>query len=755
MSTDSSRHTPATPSLTTRVILWVLAHTIYRLRVEGMAQLPAQGPAVLVGNHLSFVDSILIAASVRRSVRFLVYRRYYEHPALQGLMRRIHAIPVSAEGTDAAIALELAREALRAGHLVCIFAEGAVSRTGNLLPFTRGFAAIVQGLAVPVVPVYLDRIWGSIFSFKGGRVFWKMPARVPFPVTVAFGRPLPASTTATQARLALMELGADVAARRHEPHETLGWHFIRTARRRWGSLAMADSTGRTLTFGRALIAGLLLAKWLRRTREREVNIGLLLPSVVGGALANIATTLSGKVPVNLNFTAGSESMAHAIAQCDIRTIITSRQFLEKAALETLPGMVYLEDILPALMSTGAKLAALVQARFLPARALARVAGCGAARADDVATIIFSSGSTGVPKGVVLSHRNILSNLDSVEQVIEVTPDDRLIGVLPFFHSFGFTGTLWFPFLSGFAVVYHPSPMDAKTIGDLAEAHKGTILISTPTFCLSYARKCRSEQFASLRYAIVGAEKLREPVARAFKEKFNIDLLEGYGCTEMSPVVCANLPNIDDNGEHQVGHKPGSVGHPLPGVVAKIVDLDTGAGPLIGAEGLLLVKGPNRMQGYLGEPLRTQEALQGEWYITGDIGVIDEDGFIYITDRLSRFSKIAGEMVPHMKVEDSIAACLGDGHAAAVTGVIDDTKGERLVAFYTDPTVSAQTLWEQLCRTDLPRLWIPKREDIRMVETIPTLGTGKVDLRGVRQLASAHDRALTVPQSPASVSAPPA
>jgi acyl-[acyl-carrier-protein]-phospholipid O-acyltransferase/long-chain-fatty-acid--[acyl-carrier-protein] ligase len=224
------------------------------------------------------------------------------------------------------------------------------------------------------------------------------------------------------------------------------------------------------------------------------------------------------------------------------------------------------------------------------------------------------------------------------------------------------------------------------------------------------------------------------VAAAFKEKLGIDLLEGYGCTEMSPVVAVNVPDVEDGRVRQVGTRVGSVGHPLPGVAAMIVDPVTGAGPLFGKEGLLLVKGPNRMLGYLDDPDRTAEVLRNGWYVTGDIATIDEAGFIRITDRLSRFSKIAGEMVPHMRVEDQIQALVNEQCSAAVTSVPDEAKGERLVAFYTDPEMTPQQLWERLCQTDLPRLWLPKREDLRFTQSIPTLGTGKVDLRGVRQLA---------------------
>jgi acyl-[acyl-carrier-protein]-phospholipid O-acyltransferase/long-chain-fatty-acid--[acyl-carrier-protein] ligase len=487
-----------------------------------------------------------------------------------------------------------------------------------------------------------------------------------------------------------------------------------------------------MTFGRVLVGAMLLARWIQRVRRNESKIGLLLPASVGGALANIGLSLAGKVPVNLNFTAGRESVTTAIDRCGIQTILTSRRFLSKAGIEPLDGMVFLEDVMTG-FGAAEKLRMLVTMFLLPAWAINRIY-LDAVDGDTLATVIFSSGSTGIPKGVMLSHRNILANVDSIGQVYDLANDDVLVGVLPFFHSFGFTGTIWLPMLGGFAAVYHPNPMDAKAIGELAERHHATVLISTPTFCSSYIRKCEPNQFSHLRYAIVGAERLREPVAAAFKEKFGVDLLEGYGCTEMAPVVAVNVPDVEDGPERQRGTQPGSVGHPLPGIAAKIVDPASGDGPLFGREGLLLVKGPNRMIGYLGEPEKTAEVVRDGWYVTGDIATIDDAGFVRITDRLSRFSKIAGEMVPHMKIEEQIQALIDPHHTCVVTAVPDDAKGERLVAFFTDPDVAPQDLWERLCRTGLPRLWLPKRDDLRFADAIPTLGTGKVDLRAVRQLA---------------------
>jgi acyl-[acyl-carrier-protein]-phospholipid O-acyltransferase/long-chain-fatty-acid--[acyl-carrier-protein] ligase len=719
------------PEFLVRFCLWLLTHTIYRIRIVGQENVPARGPALLVCNHLSHVDGFLVGSCIQRFVRFLVYKPYFDHWAFNRLLTFMKAIPVRS-GREALASIDHARQELQNGHVVCIFAEGSISRTGNMLPLKRGFERIVEGLDVPVIPVYLDRVWGSIFSFKGGRFFWKWPVRVPYPVTVAFGQPMPSTTTAAEARMALQTLSCDLAMQRRPSDESLGRQFVRTAKHQWHGFAMADATTKPMTFGRVLVASLLLSRWVRRRLAQETNIGLLLPASVGGSLVNLAVSLAGKVPVNLNFTAGRESMTMAIEQSGIQTILTSRRFLSKAGLEPTGNMVFLEDVMKE-FGNAEKLRTLIIARALPSWILNRLY-VESLEGDALATIIFSSGSTGTPKGVMLTHRNILSNVDAIGQLYDLKSTDVLLGVLPFFHSFGFTGTIWLPAVSGFGVVYHPNPMDGKTIGELAGEHKATVIISTPTFCASYIRKCEREQFKHLRYAIVGAERLRESVATSFKEKFGIDLLEGYGCTEMSPVVAVNVPDVQDGRERQRGTRIGTVGHPLPGVAAMIVDPSTGEGPLFDREGLLLVKGPNRMLGYLGDAEKTALAIRDGWYVTGDIATIDDGGFIQITDRLARFSKIAGEMVPHMRIEEQIQALVNDHSSVVVTSIADSTKGERLVAFYTDPDLTPALVWERLCQTELPRLWLPKREDLHYIDSIPTLGTGKVDLRAVRQLA---------------------
>jgi acyl-[acyl-carrier-protein]-phospholipid O-acyltransferase / long-chain-fatty-acid--[acyl-carrier-protein] ligase len=730
------------PAFLIRFSLWLLTHTIYRIRIVGQEHVPSRGPALLVCNHLSHIDGALVGACVQRFVRFLVYKPYYEHWAVNPLLRMLHAIPVGG-GREAVSAIDAARRELQNGHVVCIFAEGAISRTGNLLPFKRGLERIVDGLDVPIVPVYLDRVWGSVFSYQGGRFLWKWPARLPYPVTVAFGAPLPSTTPAAEVRIALMTVGAHATSLRRRTTDMLGRAFIASAKRRWHAFCVADSSTAALTYGRTLTAVLLLSRWVRKHAPAQPNIGVLLPASVGGALANLAVAVAGRTSVNLNFTAGASAMRAAIDRCGVRTILTSRTFLAKADIApdiaSFGGMVFLEDVMPS-FSPRAKAAMLAIAYLTPARLLSRLYAHDG-DSSSLATIVFSSGSTGVPKGVMLSHANILANVDAVAQVFQLRSDDVMVGVLPFFHSFGFSITFWLPMVQGFGAVFHPNPMDGKTIGEIAERHRGSILVSTPTFYASYVRKCRREQFARVRYALVGAEKLREPIAAAFLEKFGIPLLEGYGCTEMSPVVAVNAPDVHDDGQQQRGARAGTVGHPLPGVVARIVDVETGAGQLIGREGMLLVAGANRMQGYLGEPERTADVIRDGWYATGDIACMDEDGFIRITDRLSRFSKIAGEMVPHMKLEEQIQTMLDPQFTCAVTAVPDETRGERLVAFFTDPALPSAQLWERLCRSELPRLWIPKREDLRFIDAIPSLGTGKVDLRAVRQLAAGASEAV--------------
>jgi acyl-[acyl-carrier-protein]-phospholipid O-acyltransferase/long-chain-fatty-acid--[acyl-carrier-protein] ligase len=358
--------------------------------------------------------------------------------------------------------------------------------------------------------------------------------------------------------------------------------------------------------------------------------------------------------------------------------------------------------------------------------------------DSLATVIFSSGSTGDPKGVMLSHYNIGSNIAQLEQVFCLAKRDCILGILPFFHSFGFTGTLCLPAALGVGVVFHPNPLDSRAIGPLVKKYAVTFLLATPTFLQIYLRGCDPADFGSLRLVMTAAEKLPDRLAAAFEEQFGIRPLEGYGCTECAPAVAVNTPDFRSAGFHQVGAKRGKIGHPLPGVCVRVVDVDNPERetPLpVGQPGLLLVRGPNVMQGYLGQPEKTAKVLRDGWYVTGDVAVLDEDGFLQITDRLSRFSKIGGEMVPQIKVEEKLHELAGvTEQTFVVTGLPDEKKGERLVVLHKLVEEHLPPCLEKLAQCDLPNLWKPRADQFFRVENFPLLGTGKLDLRKVREVA---------------------
>ncbi|HWA42212.1 MAG TPA: MFS transporter, partial [Hypericibacter adhaerens] len=661
------------PEFLARFLLWLATHTLYRIRIEGPENVPQRGPALLVCNHMSFVDGLLVGACVQRFVRFLAWSGFFKG-AFGWFLRRMKVIPVSG-GRDAVAAIKRARAELEEGHVVCIFAEGAISRTGSTLPFKRGLELIADGLDVPVIPVHLDQVWGSIFSYKGGRFFWKWPERLIRPVTVSFGKPL-ARPSARAARRAVLALGSEAWARRAAANDRLQVRILETAKRRWRTQALMDTTGRKLRFGEVAIASILLAK---RFRSQKPMVGIVMPASVAAALVNAGLMLAGKTPVNLNFTAGPEGMASMIRRCRIETVITAKAFLEKAKLAPPPGALYVEDLLTGI-SKPEKLKAAAMALLLPARLIARLMGGPLEGSPPPATVMFSSGSTGEPKGAILSHRAIIANLEAVAQVLWIDRDDVIAGVLPFFHSFGFTGTLCLPLVAGIGAAYHANPLDAKAIGPLVKKSGATALIGTPTFLQAWTRAAEPDEMKTLRHVVTGAERLRPEIADAFAAKFGLRPLEGFGMTEMGPVVAVNSTDVEDGTEAQAGQKEGTVGRPIPGVAVRTVDPETGAEVPDGAEGMLLVKGPGMMDGYIGDPARTAEAMVDGWYRSGDIALIDEDGFIKITGRLSRFSKIAGEMVPHGRIEDAALAIPGL-RAAIVVGVPDPAKGEKIVLLY--------------------------------------------------------------------------
>jgi len=707
------------PSVTLRLLLLAILHLLFRMRHVGAENLPRTGGALLVSNHTSYADPPLIGAITARFVRFLMWQPYYDNKYFHPFFRMLEAIPLSTTNPREALrALRAAKEEIAKGHIVCIFPEGAVTRTGNLISFQRGVERLMSP-DTPIIPVSIDGLWGHPLTTRGGGMFKSWTRAWRPRVTVMFGEPLEGGVSAAELRLRVMELASRATEFRKTPDYTLAHQFVKTARKNWSKPALADSTGKEVTFGKTLAAGMAIERYLDSNCGGEKCIGILLPACVGGALANIGVTLAGRVAVNLNFTAGQMAVNSAVARCGIRTVLSSPAFLEKVKMEFSSGVrvVMIEEALK-----GAGAMDLLRARFGRLKNPPRPA--------DPACIVFSSGSTGEPKGVELSHGALMANVEASSQVYELGPTDCMLGALPFFHAFGYTITLWLPLVQGFRAVYHPNPMDAQAVGELSAKYKATFLLSTPTFCTAYLRKCLPEQFAFLRYVLTGAEKMRPELAQSFEKKFNIAPLEGYGCTEMGPVISVNRPDVPNEMPPQEGKRLGSVGRTLPGIAVRIVDPDTLQPKASGEEGLLLVKGPSRMTGYWNDPQRTAEAIHDGYYITGDIARMDEDGFLFITGRISRFSKIGGEMVPHVRIEEA----LGLDSPCVVIGVPDPQRGERLAVLYTHAEAEPAALVERLKAAGLPPLWIPKRENFYRVESIPTLGTGKTDLRAVRTLA---------------------
>lgn len=735
-----------------RCFLRPFVRVFYRITVVGAQNLPAKGPALLICNHVSYVDSIILGYALERPPRFLIWRKFFEARFTGRLVRAFGAIPVAEDDAPEAIKKSFADvvAALKAGEVVSLFPEGGMTRTGHVHGFKRGFELIARRAGVPITPVYMDGLWGSIFSFEGGRYFFKRPKRLPRPVTVAFGPPLPPECSCAEARRAVMDLGSDAFALRKRfqlPLHVRFWRAARSSPFTWRRLCMADSTGQELSWGRSLAGALMLSRWMDRRCRGQKWVGMMMPASVGAALMNAATLISGRVPVNLNFTGARASIGVAIRRCGLKTVFTSRALLQRTGLPERREYVYLEDIMrrmPLRDRVLCYLLAAIAPNAIAERWLMRRGGM-----DDLATVMFTSGATGEPKGVMLSHHNVMSNIEAFSEVMRFGPSDTMMGVLPPFHSFGFTATLWTPLTQGMRVVYHPNPLDARGVGCMVAKYRATIIPGTSSFFALYVRGCEPEQFRSLRLAVAGAQKLVPAVAEAFEARFGLPVTEGYGCTELSPVVAVNVPDVRDGAVKQIGARAGSVGRPLPGLGILVAERETLQPAAGNAPGVILVRGPSVMLRYMDDARATAAAFREgppppqpglrrlDWYVTADIGAVDEDGFLHIHDRVSRFSKIGGEMVPHIAIEGALAAASAEAERSfAVVTLPDRVRGEKVVVVYSGPELDAGALLRRMSERGVPNLWLPSPRDFHRVESLPFLPSGKLDLAATRRLAEA-------------------
>ncbi|MDA1214685.1 MAG: MFS transporter, partial [Planctomycetota bacterium] len=504
------------PDATIRFFVWLLSHSFYRLKVHGIHQIPPRGGALLVPNHVSWIDGIVLLLASSRPIRMLVYADYANKNGLRSLAKIFKVIPIKDSAGPKAIlqALQAAKEAVQNGELVCIFAEGSLTRSGQLQSFQKGALRIVQGTDAPIIPVYLDELWGSIFSFRGGKYLWKIPRRWPYTISIYFGKPITEAQSIDEVRQAVSELGAEAAMQRKKRHQLLPVSLIRSCKRSLFREKIADSSGAKLTGGKLLTGMLVMRRLLRKHvfKGDHQFVGVLVPPSVGATVVNGALALMRKVAVNLNYTLTDEVNNHCIQNAGITQVLTSRRFLEKKPMNVEGELVFLEDLRDK-VTLWDKVICLLYAFLLPTFVLKKMLKLDTIQPDDLLTIIFTSGSTGEPKGVMLTQYNIASNVEAVHEIFHISKNDVLLGILPFFHSFGYTGNLWLALALDPKLVLHVNPLDARLIGKLIHDHKITILMATPTFLRSYLKRCDEDQLKTLNLVIVGAEKLPLDLAK--------------------------------------------------------------------------------------------------------------------------------------------------------------------------------------------------------------------------------------------------
>jgi acyl-[acyl-carrier-protein]-phospholipid O-acyltransferase/long-chain-fatty-acid--[acyl-carrier-protein] ligase len=753
------------PQLLIKILCLIIAKVFYRVKKEG--EIPKEGGVLLVANHVSYIDAFIVHLYAGRPVRFLAYAGLFKVPVLGSILKLANAIPVSP--TRASEATKKAVESLKAGEVICIFPEGELTRTGSIGGFKRGVELIAQKSGSTIVPLYLDSFWGSIFSFHGGKYFWKYPTELPKKLHLIFGSGLPSTTSAHTLRQAILDLSAHAWQRKIEEKVDRGIGFLAAKR-----LATNPSSIIIEDFllpnnpQRISACNLLAAAWgFPLPKELRGNVanrrcGIILPPGIPATIANLSLSFAGITPVHLNPTIGKGAAQECLTKGEITHIITSKKTitsLKDFPWETTTNLL-VEEILPKLKTSPKTIAGILLSYLgliSPSLVALIVTNFKKVKPTDEATLLFTSGSSGSPKGVSLSHCNLAGNIEQIVEtgVIKGNNEDKILGCIPLFHSFGQSFTLWLPLLQPLGLVTSPSPLDPKGIGKAINEGKATILMGTPTFLRTYARKI--ENFSPIRLIISGAEKLPNDLKTLYKEKYNLDIYEGYGLTECSPVLSVNLPNpVTGTGAptEQIAHREGSTGRLLPGVSYRLIptsSLETWVEIVEGnleqfhngdpsQTGVLAVRGVNIFSHYEKNEEATKSAKTSSgWFITGDVARVDQDGFLFIEGRISRFAKIGGEMVPLNKVEGAIKEAFGgidessegfsEGFSCALVCRPHPSKGEELVLLTTSP-LSNQTLRNAL--PDFPNLWIPKV--IIEIKEIPMLGSGKVDYQSCNKVA---------------------
>ena len=731
------------PHLFTRLLLLPLLKSNYRFHVDGLQHLPQSGGVLMLGNHISWIDWLVLQAASPRAIKFVMHRPIYNKWYLTWIFKIFKVIPIGGGSSRASI--QTIRDYLNNGEVVALFPEGHISYNGQINEFKKGFEHILQDIQnVSVVPFYLRGLWGSSFSRADNyyKTLTKKGGRRE--ILVAFGKPIQGFIDAATMKQKVLELSFSAWERFINKRKPLTHHWLSMAKSNLFKDCIADAQGVQLTNLKFIAAVLMFTHHLKRKLDGRQHVGVLLPSSAAGAIVNMALFIMGKVPVNLNYTLSAQVMEKALLKADITQVISSQKFIAKlnekgfAFENLLNGKTLLVEDISRAIGTAEKTRTFLTALLAPTW-LIKQCYFKPVNLQDTATILFSSGSEGEPKGIELSHKNLLTNIKQVSELLNFQKDDVVLNSLPIFHSFGLTVTTLLPLCEGIKMVSVADPTDGATIGKMSARHQVSILFGTSTFFRLYIRnkKLHPLMFQNVRMVIAGAEKLKADVKDAFRLKFGLEIYEGYGTTETAPVAAVNMPDILERESLQelTFNKPGSVGLPLPGTVIKIVDPDTLTELNSGEDGLILIGGGQVMKGYLGDQQKTAEViveLDGvRYYKTGDKGHRDENGFVTIVDRYSRFAKIGGEMISLGSVEENLRTLFDeDSHWVAVA-VNDERKGESIVLLVKS-SLTLQEIQARIKTLNIPPIMLPGQ--ILKVEQIPLLGSGKTDFKGAKNLA---------------------
>ena len=709
-----------------------------KIEILGQNIIPKEGVLVIPG-RLDFNEMLNLEQIFSgRNITWLCEERVTLDNAVQSYLERegTTAISFSASEDEPKTISDTLREPLSNGGVVIFFPGYVNALAGECCHIPATTLRSLCALRHPTLPLSaskpreissspenISRLPESILSFS--------PVIASKDVSVASWR---------QGLLAAEEIAF---SSRSFLNDSLPVTLIAGLKKHGSSTTLYDGTDDSQwTFDKLLAIAIVFAAEIKLQTQKK-RVGIILPPGRGGMLANLAVLLAGKIPVNINFTSSHHAVQSCIHQADIDKFITADPFVRKVASFPWPpnrDLIYIERILPPLKKKITRW--FILCKTLPTPIIAKMLGLGKSKGNDEAVLLFTSGSSGEPKGVPLSHRNILANVCQFGSRVNLSHEDKILGCLPLFHAFGITATLLYPCIQGINLATYPNPLEAKRLAELIQMHSVNALITTPTFLRGFMRRVNPEQLASLHYCVTGAEKLPNSLADAFKEKFGKSILEGYGLTETAPATNLSLHTPEQQGDTQTipAERMGSVGKLLPGIAIKMTNPATEESSPIDQQGSIWLRGANIFDGYLNDEKKSAEVLHDGWFNTGDVGRVDDDGFLYIEGRLSRFSKIGGEMVPHETIEAAITKTLGldkeTERKIAVVGIPDEQKGEA-IALLT--TICGDTrdqeciaLRYQLMDQGIPSLWCPKT--FIPVDEIPILASGKLDLKSCKELA---------------------